>query len=108
MGISEIFLGFLIVIILFTLIFVILRRRRRGKLLNKYGDIEIVNLILAKKICLGMSSEQLRDSWGPPEGISQNVYKTKIKETFKYNKIGKNRFANKVILENEIIIGWSK
>jgi len=62
--------------------------------------------ILAGKVWQGMSNEQLLESWGNPADIDREVRRTKTKETWKYNQTGKNRFANRVFLENDIVIGW--
>jgi hypothetical protein len=53
-----------------------------------------------------MSSEQLIDSWGNPVGIDHDVYKTTTKETWKYGQTGKNRFKDRVYLENGTVVGW--
>jgi hypothetical protein len=54
----------------------------------------------------GMSQEQLMDSRGPPEDREQTVYKTKIKQTWKYGRIGKNRFRERIYVENGVVVGW--
>ncbi len=60
-----------------------------------------------KTIWEGMSQAQLIDSWGLPAAKDQKVYKTKIAETFKYNQTGKRSFANRVTVENGIVVGWN-
>lgn len=76
-------------------------------LISRYGP-EIAALILAKKIQQGMTAEQVRESWGTPADIDQDVLKTKVKETWKYTQTGKNRFANRVFFENGMVIGWKE
>ncbi len=83
-----------------------LRKRRRDALLLKYGDIAVVNAIIAKNVWNGMTSEQLVDSWGPPLARDERRYKTKLNETFKYNRIGKRRYTHRVMLENGKVVGW--
>ena len=53
-----------------------------------------------------MNVEQLIESWGSPADIAREIVKTRKKETWKYVQTGKNRFANRIYLENEIVIGW--
>jgi hypothetical protein len=81
------------------------RKAYEQELINRHGP-EIAALILAKKIRQGMTSEQVKLSWGQPLDVDQNVLKTKIKETWKYTAAGKNRFANRVFLENDMVVGW--
>lgn len=83
-------------------------KKRREALLEKYGDAEIVQRILRKTIWQGQTQEQLLDSLGRPLDIDERVLKTKSKETWKYNQVGKNRFGLRVILENGIVVGWDQ
>jgi hypothetical protein len=63
-------------------------------------------MIIARQVWQGMTDEQLTDSWGNPVDIGREIVRTKIKETWKYGQTGKNRFRNRVYLENGIVIGW--
>lgn len=86
-----------------------IKTKRRIKLLmEKYNDIDTVKSIMKKLIWQGMSEEQLIDSWGSPAEKDHKVYKKKISKTYKYNQTGKNRFGNRVQLENGIVVGWNK
>jgi hypothetical protein len=58
-------------------------RRRFKYLMDKYQDEEIVRLIMRGEIWLGMSHEQLLDSWGTPLDIDKAVFKTKTRLTLK-------------------------
>jgi hypothetical protein len=78
---------------------------RRDDLTRRFRP-EIAELIMAKKIRQGMTEEMLKESWGPPANVDQEVFKTKLKQTWKYNQIGKNRFANRVFVENGFVVGW--
>jgi uncharacterized protein YecT (DUF1311 family) len=78
---------------------------RRRYLVAKYGE-EIADKIIAKQVWQGMTNEQLTDSWGNPMGISQEVIRQRVKETWKYGQTGKNRFRNRIYLENGVVIGW--
>jgi uncharacterized protein len=79
--------------------------RRRRHLITKYGE-EIAVRIIARKVWQGMTEEQLTDSWGSPVDVGREIIRTKIKETWKYGRTGKNRYSNRVYLENGIVIGW--
>jgi len=83
-------------------------RKRREYLLRKYGDPVIVDKIIRKFIWRGMSKELLVDSCGAPVDIDDKVYKTKITQTFKYGKVGKNRFPRRVRVDNGIVVGWEQ
>ncbi len=82
---------------------------KKKNLLKKYNnDTDIVGWILNHQIWLGQTKEQLKDSLGKPAAISQQMLKTKSKETWKYAKTGRNRFNLKVHLEDEEVVGWDK
>lgn len=80
--------------------------KRRQFLMAKYNDASLVELIMSKKIRQGMSTEQLVESWGRPADVDEKVYKTKVKYTYKYNRTGKNRFKERVYVENDLVVGW--
>lgn len=82
--------------------------RRRAALLAKYHDPEIVDKIMQRLIWQGQSQEQLVESLGRPADIDQKVMKTKVKETWKYNQMGTNRFGLRITIENNIVIGWEQ
>jgi hypothetical protein len=83
------------------------RREQRQRLVAKYGE-EIADRILAHTIWQGMTEEQLLDSWGAPADKDHEIRKTLTKETWKYQQTGRNRFRNRVFLENGIVIGWKQ
>lgn len=78
---------------------------RRKRLIEKYGR-DVGLRILSRAVWQGMTSEQLVDSRGNPVDIDHTVYKTKTKETWKYNQTGKNRFKDRIYLEDGIVVGW--
>lgn len=84
------------------------RQRRRDRLLAKFGDPAVVDKIMKGTIWQSMSQEQLVESWGRPASVDQKVMKTKTVETFKYNRTGKNRFKNRIKVENGIVVGWDQ
>jgi hypothetical protein len=78
---------------------------RRKSLIQKYGH-DIGLKIFARVVWQGMTSEQLIDSRGKPVDVDQTVYKTKTKETWKYHQTGKNRFKERIYVEDGIVVGW--
>jgi hypothetical protein len=81
---------------------------RYARLLAKYGDDRLVQALVTQTIWQGMTAEQLRDSWGEPAAVEQKVMKTRVREVYKYKPVGKNRFRDKVTLEDGIITGWDQ
>jgi len=81
---------------------------RFSELMSKYNDQQIVAAIMEGKIWQGMSQGQLVDSRGLPDDKDQAVYKTKTKETWKYGQTGKNRFRERIYIENGTIVGWKE
>jgi len=102
--------GSLILLVAFVLGMAIALRmfsaiRRKRRLIEKYGQ-EIAGMVIARQVWQGMTEEQLTDAWGSPADVGREIIRTKIKETWKYGQTGKNRFRNRVYLENGIVIGW--
>jgi len=83
------------------------RAAERQRLVDKYGD-EIADRILARMIWQGMTEEQLLESWGGPADKDREIRKATTKETWKYGQTGRNRFSNRVFLENGVVIGWKQ
>lgn len=104
-SVPPLLVGILILLGCIFLMSMYQRHQRWKQLVSKYGEAD-ASLIWQKQIWQGMTREQLVDSWGKPVDIDQNLYKTKKKETWKYGQTGKNRFNNRVILENDFIVGW--
>jgi hypothetical protein len=96
-----------IALLMWAAIALAMRQQRRKMLIEKYGE-ETGLRIFEKRIWQGMTKEQLLDSWGRPADLDCTVYKTKTKETWKYNQIGKNRFNNRVYVENGAVVGWKQ
>lgn len=82
--------------------------KRRAALLAKYHDPQIVDKIMRHVFWQGQSQEQLLDSLGRPADIDQKVMKTKVKEIWKYNPMGSNRFGLRITIENNVVIGWDQ
>jgi uncharacterized protein len=97
----------IVVLVVSTIVIVRAYRafQRRRRLVAKYGEKEAA-LIIAGKVWQGMREEQLTESWGPPVGKSREVIRAKIKETWKYGQTGRNRFTNRIYLEDGLVIGW--
>jgi uncharacterized protein len=85
----------------------IARRERRQRLVAKYGE-QVAEMIIAHQIWQGMTEEQLVESLGAPVDRDYEVKKTRTKETWKYGQTGRNRFSNRVYLENGVVIGWKQ
>ncbi len=104
----ELVIGIVACVICIVLIKAYANRKRREHLTEKYNDAEVVDKIMRKVIWQGMSEDQLIDSWGRPAAKDQKLYKTKTTEIFKYNQTGKNRFSNRVRVDNGFVVGWDK
>ena len=85
----------------------IAQRERRQRLIAKYGE-QIAEMIIARQIWQGMTQEQLVESLGDPVDRDYEVKKTRTKETWKYGQTGRNRFSNRVYLENGVVVGWKQ
>ena len=74
-------------------------------LVAKYGQ-EAAARILAHEVWQGMTGEQLVEARGHPSDVGREIIRDKIRETWKYQQIGKNRFRRRINLENGVVIGW--
>lgn len=97
----------LYVLSLFKLIKTFWKKKHIEKLMAKYNNRTIVAQILNKSIWVDQTSEQLLDSIGYPEHISEWTSKNKKGETWKYGQTGKNRYNLKVDLVNDKVTGWT-
>lgn len=93
-------------IVVYVLVRMVLSRRKRAALTEKYQDAEIADRIMKKQFWQGMSDEQLLESLGKPVEFDEKVLKTKTKQTFKYEQTGANRFDTRIHLEDGIVVGW--
>lgn len=78
---------------------------KRKRLIDEYGE-NIADMIMDGEIWQGQTTVQLIDSWGEPADKDIKVLKTKSKEIWKYDEIGKNRYRKIVTLENGLVVGW--
>ena len=79
---------------------------RKARLMKKYRNEGLVNKLMEESCWQGQTEGQLLDSLGRPSVIEESVMKTRVKETWKYNKTGKDQYATSVILENGLVVGW--
>ena len=75
---------------------------------DKYKDATAVTRIMNGEAWIGQTAEQLRDSLNEPEDIDTKVMKSKIRETWKYGQYGTNRYRLRIVLEDNIVVGWEK
>jgi hypothetical protein len=117
LGISKIFetLGFAFPIVACAAVVVAViwlninqRKRRLEYLRNKYGNEEIVRMIVQRRFWQGQTSEQLTDSLGNPVSVDQKILKSKTREVWKYNRQGSNRYGLRITLDDGIVVGWDQ
>ena len=83
------------------------RQRTRDGLVAKYGDSPYVDEILAGRVWIGMTAEQLVDAWGPPVAIDTRRLKTKVSQTYKYVRTRRRGFRQRVKVDDGIVVGWT-
>lgn len=89
------------------MIFALIRNYRRRKFLTeKYGKV-IADEMMKRAVWQGMTAEQLFDSLGEPNDKDTQRLKSKSRETWKYGRIGKNRYKERYHLEDDVVIGWT-
>lgn len=75
-------------------------------LMEKYNDQEIVDRIIGGYFWQGQTEAQLIDSIGHPLAKDNKVMKSAIRQVWKYNQRGKNRYGLRVTVENGRVVGW--
>lgn len=75
------------------------------RLVHSYGEEDAAR-ILAHEVWQGMTEAQLRESRGIPADVGHEIIRERTRETWKYGQVGRNRFKERVYLENGIVIGW--
>ncbi|MFM5537023.1 hypothetical protein ACET8U_06715 [Aeromonas veronii] len=104
----------LFIAIIFSFVFLIAiykylnKKQRLEYLRNKYKSEELVQNIYHRYFWVGQTSAQLLDSLGKPAAVDNMVMKTKVKDVWKYNKRGANRYALRITIENGFVVGWEK
>jgi len=74
-------------------------------LINRFGKATADRLIMGE-IWTGMTQEMLIESKGLPGYVQQQQLKTKYKEIWSYDRIGKGKYSTSVTLENNIVTAW--
>jgi hypothetical protein len=97
---------FVVGFIIFLLARVGWRKLKRAALMRRFGDTEMVQVIMEGRIAQGMSAEMVIAAWGEPADMDERVMKTKTKREMKFDQTGKNRFSTRVYLENGEVVGW--
>lgn len=96
------------IIVLIIIVNIYLTKKKKERLLGKYGDPEIVEMIMQHCFWVGQTEEQLIDSLGIPEGKSVKKMKTRYREVWKYNQMGKNRYGLRITLDDRIVQTWER
>ena len=81
---------------------------KRARLMMKSRDEELIERLLEEKFWVGQTKEQLINSLGEPLDVNQKVLKTKVKEVWKYEQTGKNRYGLKITLDDGVVVGWNQ
>lgn len=100
--------GIVIAIILYLSFKAVKTKRRREALMTKYQDAALVEKLMKRSFWQGQTAEQLLDSLGPPEDTDEKILKTKKKETWKYHHQGGNRYSLRIILDDDVVVGWDQ
>ncbi|WCH29182.1 hypothetical protein [Aeromonas salmonicida] len=84
------------------------KKQRLEYLRDKYKNEELVQKINDRYFWIGQTSEQLLDALGKPAAVDNKILKTKIKDVWKYNHRGANRYALRITVEDGFVVGWDK
>ncbi|WP_454709320.1 DUF2845 domain-containing protein [Delftia acidovorans] len=84
----------------------VLNEKKRARLMEKYGDADIVERIMKKMFWQGQTEEQLCDSLGSPVDIDSKVMKTRHRQVWKYQPSGQNRYRLRITVDDGYVVGW--
>jgi uncharacterized membrane protein len=84
------------------------RKARLAYLRGKYHDEAIVEQIIQHLFWEGQTSEQLKDSLGNPASVDHKMLKTRKREVWKYDRQGMNRYALRITLDEDTVVGWDQ
>jgi hypothetical protein len=82
------------------------QEERKTYLRSKYADEPLVAKLIAREFWKGQTTEQLKDSLGPPVAVDDKLLKTIKREIWKYNQHGKNRYRLRITVEEDLVVGW--
>jgi hypothetical protein len=74
-------------------------------LIRRFGKTN-ADRILVGDIWVGQTQEMLIESKGYPGYVQQHQLKTKYKETWSYDRVGKGKYSTSVVLENNVVTGY--
>lgn len=83
-------------------------RLRREAIDRDYAGSPFRQDILDGSIRQGMTIDMVVAAWGPPAAVDRKVLKTKTKAVLKYGPGPGRSFANKVTIEDGIVVGWEQ
>jgi hypothetical protein len=74
-------------------------------LIRRFGKVN-ADRILIGDIWVGQTQEMLLESRGHPGYIQQHQLKTKYKEVWSFDRVGKGKYSTSVTLENNIVTSY--
>lgn len=75
---------------------------------KKYTDEALAWRITRGEYWPGQTTEQLRDSLGPPAAVDNILLKTMKREVWKYYRSGVNRYRLRITLDNDKVASWDQ
>ena len=82
------------------------QRLKKIALYKKKGwSKKVINAILSHKIFIGMTTEQVIESWGYPDRVNRSVFKWGVHEQWIYER-GSVFDATYLYFENDTLTGW--
>lgn len=81
------------------------RQARSQELTEKYCA-EVAQRIEDQILWQGATPDMVVDMFGPPVEVNEQQLKTKTKTMYKYFQTGKNRFALRVIFDDDSVVKW--
>jgi hypothetical protein len=93
----------IVMIIFFVIAWLVTEEKRRNNAVNKYATAnpQLSNDMINKIIRVGMSEEQVIDSWGQPSRRTFRQLQTKTKTTLYFGRGG-----SRVYLDDGYVTGW--
>lgn len=117
LGLIPLWEWLIIVPLLLAVIGLDLRRSSLGRRLKGAGrlsdlmtrhrcDEATATRIARREVWEGMTEAMLRDSLGDPMATDQKWVRGRRREVWKYNPVGLNWYAKRIVVEDGVVTGW--
>ncbi len=83
------------------------RQERVGQYIQEHSDrVDVKQLMLDKKIKIGMTKEEVKLSWGEPNNVNRTIATNENSEQWVYGSLGESSKMNYLYFEDAVLASW--